>query len=58
MKRTLETSANILQDIAPSYYNLENENWKKKSDMKTSLQRTVDKVRRKAAAGGPGSSRR
>jgi len=47
-----------MQDIAPSYYNLENENWKKKSDMKTSLQRTVDKVRRKAAAGAGGSSRR
>jgi len=48
----------MIQDIAPSYYNLENENWKKKSDMKTSLQRTVDKVRRKAAAGaGPGSRR-
>jgi len=39
----------LRQDIAPTYYDLDN--WKK-GEMKTALQRTVDKIKRKEAMKG------
>jgi pre-mRNA-splicing factor ATP-dependent RNA helicase DHX15/PRP43 len=45
-----------MQDIAPTYYDLDSF---AKGDMKNALQRTVDKVKRKAALkGGRDGSRR
>lgn len=48
-------NTDVSQDIAPTYYNLEEF---KKGEIKTALQRTVDKMRRREAINGGKSGKR